>query len=154
DAPTFTKGPDVTVLEDSGTTTLSNWATNISPGPADESSQQVDFIVSNDNNGLFTAAGQPAIAPDGTLTFTLKPDAFGTTTVTVKIHDAGGTANGVVDTSAAPTFPITATSVYDAPTFTKGPDETVLEDSGPATFSNWATNVSAGPSDESGQTLN
>src|SRR5207244_2683422 len=37
--------------------------------------------------------------------------------------------------------------------FTKGADLTVNEDSGAQTVNGWATNISAGPSDESGQVL-
>ena len=73
--------------------------------------------------------------------------------MTVQIHDNGGTANGGVDTSAAQTFVINVTSVNDAPSFSKGPDQTVNEDSGAASVSGWATGISAGPPDESGQTL-
>ena len=40
----------------------------------------------------------------------------GTATVTVQIHDNGGTANGGVDTSAVQTFLITVNAVNDAPT--------------------------------------
>ena len=52
------------------------WATGISPGPADESGQAVTFVVDNDNPGLFTV--QPAVAPDGTLTYKPKLIAVGT----------------------------------------------------------------------------
>ncbi len=65
DAPSFTKGLDQTVNEDSGLHTVSGWATAISKGPADESTQAVDFIVTNDNNALFSV--QPAVSADGTL---------------------------------------------------------------------------------------
>ena len=44
--------------------------------------------------------------------------------------DNGGTANGGVDASPTQTFTITVTSVNDAPSFTKGADVTVLENSG------------------------
>jgi PKD repeat protein len=43
--------------------------------------------------------------------------------------------------------------VNDAPTFTKGADQTVLEDATAQTVAAWATVISAGPPDESGQTL-
>src|SRR6185369_8612470 len=43
--------------------------------------------------------------------------------------------------------------VNDAPSFTKGADQTVNEDAGAQTVNNWATAISAGPADESGQTL-
>src|SRR5207248_911077 len=43
DAPVFTKGADQTVFEDAGAQTVTGWATAISAGPADESSQVVSF---------------------------------------------------------------------------------------------------------------
>ncbi len=111
--PSFTKGSDKMVLEDTGLQTVMGWATGISGGPANESNQIVDFIVSNDNPTLFAIA--PSIAPNGTLTFRSAPDANGSAIVTVRIHDNGGTANGGVDTSAAHYFNITVTAVNDAP---------------------------------------
>ncbi|MCI0461722.1 MAG: hypothetical protein L0Z62_32625, partial [Gemmataceae bacterium] len=66
DVPSFVKGPNQTVLEDAGPQSIFPWATSISAGPPNESSQQVDFLVSNNNNALFSA--QPQVAPDGTLT--------------------------------------------------------------------------------------
>ena len=116
DAPSFTKGTDQTVAEDTGAQSVSGWATSISAGLSDESTQTVDFIVSNDKNSLF--AVQPAISPTGTLTYTPAANANGSAIVTVRIHDNGGTADGGVDTSAAQTFTITITAVNDAPTAT------------------------------------
>ena len=57
----------------------------------------------------------------------------------MQIHDDGGTANGGVDTSAAQTFIINVTAVNDAPSFTKGADQTVLEDAGAQSVPAWAT---------------
>ena len=65
DAPSFTKGANQTVLEDAGPQSVANWATNLSAGPANESGQALSFIVSNSNNGLFTALGQPAVSRPG-----------------------------------------------------------------------------------------
>jgi hypothetical protein len=104
-APSFTKGADQTINENAGAQTVVNWATAISAGPANESSQQLNFIVSSTNAGLFAVA--PAIDSSGTLTYTPVTNANGTATVTVTLHDDGGTANGGVDTSAAQTFTIT-----------------------------------------------
>jgi hypothetical protein len=70
-----------------------------------ESGQAVDFIVTNNNSGLFSV--QPAVSPTGTLTYTPAAVASGFATVTVKIHDNGGIANGGVDTSDPQTFTIT-----------------------------------------------
>src|SRR5207244_2962815 len=151
-APSFTKGVDQTVLEDAGAKSVANWATNLSAGPANESGQALSFNVSNDNPALF--AVQPAVASDGTLTFTSAPDANGSATVSVKIHDDGGTSDGGVDTSAAQTFVISVTALNDAPSFTKGADQITFELAGAQTVPAWATGISAGPSDEAGQVLN
>ena len=67
-APSFAAGAAQSTVKNAGTQTAGGWATAISPGPANESAQTVTFNVSNDNNALF--AVQPAIAPDGTLTYT------------------------------------------------------------------------------------
>jgi hypothetical protein len=139
------------VLEDAGAQSVAGWATNISAGPADESGQTVQFLVSNDNTALFSV--QPTIAANGTLTYTLAANANGVATVSVQLKDNGGTANGGQDTSAVETFTITVTAVNDAPSFAKGANQAVLEDAGAQTVAGWATNISAGPANESGQTV-
>ncbi|HPG94596.1 MAG TPA: Ig-like domain-containing protein, partial [Dokdonella sp.] len=96
DVPVFTAGANQSVLEDAGTQSVAAWASNLSPGPANESGQALDFIVSNDNNALFSA--QPAVSPTGVLTYTPAANANGTANVTVSLHDNGGTADGGVDT--------------------------------------------------------
>lgn len=148
DAPSFTSGGDISVLEDQAAYSAS-WATDISAGPADELGQAVTFGATNDNNSLFSV--QPAVASDGTLTFTLAPDAYGVANVTLTLSDDGGTANGGADTSAPQTFVIDVLAVNDEPSFTSGGDVSVTEDSG-AYSAAWATGISAGPN-ESGQTL-
>ena len=150
-APSFTKGPNQAVLEDSNSQTIVNWATNISPGPPSESGQIVTFIVSNNNVALFSV--QPEVSPGGTLSYTPNPNACGTATLTVQAHDDGGTANGGQDTSASQTFTITVTCVNDPPSFAKGPDVTVNEDAGSLSITNWATSISPGPANEVGQGL-
>ncbi len=151
DVPHFTKGADITVNEDSVAQSIANWATGISAGPADESGQTLSFTVTNDHNDLFSAL--PAIDANGTLTFTPAANEFGTATVSVKIYDDGGTENGGFNASAMQTFTITITAENDAPSFTKGGDITVLEDCGAQSRAGWATSISAGPSNESGQAL-
>ncbi|MBO0879449.1 MAG: cadherin-like domain-containing protein, partial [Mycobacterium sp.] len=54
---------------------------------------------------------------------------------------------------ASTSFTLTVTAVNDPPTFTLAAGPTSLEDAGPQTVANFATNISAGPPDESGQTL-
>jgi VCBS repeat-containing protein len=161
DAPAFVKGADETVLEDAGPQTVNGWATGISSGPANEAVQTLSFEVTNNTNpGLF--AEPPAISPSGDLTYTLAPDANGgcailpcspTATITIVLRDSGGTLNGGVDLSGSQSFSITVLPVNDAPSFTKGADETVLEDTGLHTVNGWATGMSTGPANESGQTL-
>src|SRR5262249_55766488 len=152
DPPSFTKGADQTVLEDSGAHTVPSWATGISAGPTNESSQTVSFQVTNNTNSSLFSAG-PAVSSSGTLTFTPAANAFGSATITLVAKDDGGTANGGVDTSAPQTFVINVTGVNDAPSFTKGADQTVNEDAGAQSVPNWATAISAGPANESGQTV-
>jgi hypothetical protein len=151
DAPSFTKGANLTVLEDAGPRSIAAWGTAISAGPADESGQTLNFIVSNTNNALFSA--QPVVSPAGTLTFTPAPNGNGVATVTVQVHDSGGVLNGGVDTSADQTFTITVTAVNDIPSFTLGLNQAVKEDAGPQSVLKWATNLSAGPANESAQAL-
>ncbi len=117
-APSFVVGANETVLEDAGAQTVAAWATSVSAGPASESTQTVDFVVSNDNASLFSVA--PAIAADGTLTYTPAANANGSATITVSLHDNGGTASGGVDLSASQTFTITINAVNDPPTANDG----------------------------------
>jgi VCBS repeat-containing protein len=147
DAPGFTPGGDVTVDEDSGAYSAL-WATDISAGPANESAQALTFDTTCSASPLFAA--QPAVALDGTLSFTPAPNAHGSAEVTVTITDddaAGGPA-----LTHAQKVTITVTPVNDAPGFTPGSDVTVDEDSG-AYSAAWATAISAGPANESAQAL-
>ena len=113
EAPSFTKGGNQTVLEDSGPHAIANWATAIRSGPSYESWQQVGFVCSNSNPGLFFA--QPTVATNGTLAFSLATNGNGTATVTVRASDDGGTADGGQDTSPPQTFLITVNAVNDPP---------------------------------------
>ena len=149
-APSFTTGPNQTILEDAGPQS-SSWASSISAGPAAESAQSVSFSTVADNTGLF--AVQPAVAPDGTLTYTPALNANGAATITVTAHDTGGTANGGTDASAPRTFTITIQSVNDAPSFNAGANQTVVSLLGAQTVGGWATGISPGPADEAGQSV-
>jgi len=151
DQPTFTKGESVTVNEDSGASTIDNWATAIAAGPANEISQVLTFHVSNDNNALFSQ--QPDVTPDGRLTFTPQANAFGFANISIWLSDDGGTANGGVNATTIQNFVITVNPVNDAPSFTKGADESAAEDSGAQSVSAWATAIAAGPANESGQVV-
>lgn len=105
DVPSFTKGMDQSVVENSAAQTINNWATNILAGPANESGQTLSFqVTGNSNPGLFSVA--PAISSSGTLTYTPAPGVSGSALLTVVLADSGGTSNGGSDTSPAQTFNI------------------------------------------------
>ena len=110
DTPSFTPGGDVTVNEDENKTI--QWATNVSAGPG-EAGQTLAFLVTNDNQGLFTV--QPVIDASGKLTYTLKDNAFGEANITVQLKDDGGTANGSKDITDPITFKLKVVSQNDAP---------------------------------------
>lgn len=110
-APSFVKGADQLAAQDSGTQTVAGWASAINPG-AGETQQTVDFLVTADNPSLFSAL--PSISPTGMLAYTPASHARGTATITVQLHDNGGTANGGSDTSPAQTFVITVGLSTDA----------------------------------------
>lgn len=147
--PTFQKGPDVLVNEDAGGQVLVGWATGISAGASAESGQALTFLVSADKPELFSQ--QPAIATDGTLTFTPNANAFGVAAVTVQLRDNGGNVNGGGDTSAAQTFAIQINSVNDAPSFTPGGDVTVIRGATRRSVP-WASQISVGAANEAAQT--
>ena len=148
DAPSFTKGADQTVAEDSGAQTVSGWATAISPGPADESGQTVTFSVIEQQQRdvvLGTAGGRRG--RDADLSRRRRMRSGSRAYHAAARDDSAGGAERDAD------FNITVTPVNDAPSFTKGADQTVLEDAGAQTVSGWATAISAGPANESGQTV-
>jgi len=153
DAPSFTKGADVTVLEDAGPQSLPGWASAIVAGPEDEATQALNFLVSTEDAALFTTA--PAISATGVLTFTTAPDANGTATVKVRLHDDGGTEVNGVDTSAEQSFSIVIQPVNDAPSFTRAStaDLTVKQNAGPQTVAGWVSAGTAGPQDEAAQSV-
>ncbi len=110
---------DVTVAEDSGAFADAGHCVEMSDfGPPDENSQSFDaWLVSSTNPSLF--ASEPSItAVDGTfgrLRFTPASNASGTSTVTVRGRDSGGTTDGGDDTSEPVQFDIEVTAVNDAP---------------------------------------
>ena len=152
DSPTFTGGGDVTVAEDSGAYSAT-WATSISSGSNTtypDAGQNVTFTITSVSDTSAFSAG-PAISPTGTLTFTPATDYNTSSPITMTVTLADGiTANGSLPTA---TLSIEITPVNDSPTFTAGSNVTVNEDTSYTSPSAWATAISAGPTDESGQTL-
>src|SRR5262249_12318460 len=97
------------------------------------------ILVSNPAHGTLS------LQPDGSFTYTPSADFFGTHSLTYKDTDGadGNTA----------TVTLTVNFVNHAPSFTAGPAQAVNEDSGPQTVPGWASAISAGPANESGQHL-
>lgn len=148
-APSFVKGADQTVPEDAGPQAITGWATALSAGPPNESSQTLAFHVSNDNPSLFLT--QPSISAGGTLTYATATNANGSATVSVYLSDNGGTDNGGADISATQTFSISVTPVNDPPTLSALQNVSVNEDAGEQIVS--LSGISPGPANESGQAL-
>jgi gliding motility-associated-like protein len=111
DAPSFTKGLDQTVCENNSVQIVTNWAYSLNMGASNESTQTLSFIVTNNNNSLFSL--QPYIDETGTLYYTPASNQYGSASVSVKVQDDGGTTNGGVDMSSTQTFDI---SVSQQPT--------------------------------------
>ena len=147
DAPAVTLAGNQTVLEDAGAQSVGGFAT-FNAGPADESTQTPTYTLAADNPALFSV--QPAIAANGTLTFTSAANANGSATITVVASDGGDTANGGVD-RATNSFTISVTAVNDAPAVAYATNNVVvLEDAGAQSVSGFAA-FTAGPADESVQ---
>ncbi|MGD1858989.1 MAG: DUF4347 domain-containing protein [Leptolyngbyaceae cyanobacterium] len=68
----------------------------------------------------------------------------------VDVSTNGGTTAFSAETGNAS---ITVTAVNDAPSFTKGGDQSVAQDAGSQTVTGWASAIAAGPTDEADQNL-
>ncbi|MBA3287223.1 MAG: hypothetical protein H0U21_04245, partial [Acidimicrobiia bacterium] len=121
-APSFVKASDIDLGEDAAPVVRTGWATQIVPGGAGDVGQRLQFQVVASVPALF--AEPPRIAPDGTLSFTPAPDAYGTTAVTVRLQDDGGTDDGGLDTSGPQVFTITIAPANDAPVMVSAPRAT------------------------------
>ncbi len=102
--PSFTKGSDQMAPAFS-VQTVSSWATDISDG--DGAGQALFFHVTNNNPGLF--ATQPAVASNGTLTYTPK-GLPGIATVSVSLTDDNSINSTPALTSGVQTFTISLTA--------------------------------------------
>jgi VCBS repeat-containing protein len=129
DAPSFTVGASQLVNEDCGSQTVAGWATAISAGPANESAQALDFVVTTNKSGLFVAG--PTIDPTtGTLTYTPAANAYGVAHVNVCLHDNGSG----MDTSPSYSFTIGISAVNDSPAVSSLTNQTINEDGATASL--------------------
>lgn len=99
------------------------------------------------SNGFSASLGTMTINSNRTVDFSMAANANGSDTIAFSCEDGG------VSSTSSNTVTVNVTAVNDVPSFTKGSNQTVLEDAGAQTATTWATSISAGPSDESDQTL-
>ncbi|MDB6026899.1 MAG: Alkaline phosphatase, partial [Verrucomicrobiales bacterium] len=124
DAPSFTKGSDVSLAPVNRSVAVTNWATNIRRGPTNESAQGVIFIVTNDSSSSFVQ--QPTISSNGILRFEIAAAVSNIlATISVQLTDDGGTTNGGIDTSSVQTFRISLSGLF-------GPSTNYAAGQGPA----------------------
>ncbi|MFH1739850.1 MAG: cadherin-like domain-containing protein, partial [bacterium] len=90
-------------------------------------------------SGVTQGTNGNATHTTSTMTYAPNADYFGNGSFTYTIGDGQGNSDAVT---------VTVTPVNDAPSFTKGADQTVLEDAGAQTVNGWATSISKGPADE------
>ncbi len=158
DAPGFGASNPAPVGNNAGVVQIPGWAT-FSPGPSNEDVQiAVQYLVSDVSDPqLFAPGFAPRVIVEGnsgTLQFAPINNTLtsGSSTFTVRVRDSGGITHGGIDTSPAQTFTIVVNSVNDAPSFSAQNPPAVVEDAGPQTTT-LATAISAGPPDETTQTL-
>lgn len=110
-------------------------------------------------NGVAVTVGQFVTAADiavGLLRFVPATNGNGApyASLAFQVRDDGGTANGGVDLDPSPnTITFNVLPVNDPPTFVKGDDQTATDESGRVTVPSWATHISAGAENETGQLL-
>jgi hypothetical protein len=112
-APSFVIGSVAPVTDEDGPVDPQGpFATQISPGPPNESEQTVSFTltVPADQKPLFSVL--PQVDTTGKLTFTPAPNAHGIAHISIQAKDNGGTALGGVDTSAAQEFDVLITKPH------------------------------------------
>jgi hypothetical protein len=133
--------PDKTTNEDTQLQFIFNLGGVANITSVTATSSNTTLVPNNAANIALSGSGS-------TRTLTINPVAnlFDTSTITV-------TVTGNNDQSMTDTFVLTVNSVNDAPSFTKGAGQTVNNNAGLFTVPNWATAMSAGPANESGQTL-
>ncbi|MBI3413924.1 MAG: DUF11 domain-containing protein [Verrucomicrobia bacterium] len=130
----------------------------------DTSSQAIPFTISASGTPTATSWNEALIptrnivlsgsGTNWTLIVTPAKDQFSPPT-----NQYGGAYILVVATNSANQscgryFKVTVLPVNDPPSFTKGPDQVVEMNSGAHTVPGWATNMSAGPANESEQSVN
>jgi hypothetical protein len=149
DPPTAANDSLSSIAEDSGVRTIpfSDLLGNDSQGPANESNQALTITSVTPISG-----GTVAISGTNVL-FTPAADFHGNASFSYTVQDNGTTNGAAAPLTATANVSFTILPVNDPPSFTKGSDITVHLNSPAQSFANWATGISPGPTDESGQTV-
>ena len=147
DRPSFEKGGDITVLEDSGQTEIIGWASEMEDGDEELTQSMYFEVVKNDN--LFLFKTQPSIDGNGKLSFTVSENKNGSASVTIVLIDEGDSVAPNSNISEEKTFNIFVTPVNDVPQWTMGEDLEILEDAGIVTIDDFITLVDDGDDEES-----
>lgn len=122
-------------------------------------------VLANDNDDLdvgssldlsaLTVATEPqhgeaTVNADGTIQYTPEADFYGSDSIQYEICDTGIPLPAECATA---NVAITVASINDPPTFDAGRDQHILQDDGPQTVEEWATNITPGAENELHQTL-
>ena len=105
----------------------------------------VTSVTATSNNQTLAPDAGLSVSGSGpvrTLQITPAANRTGTAQITLSVTYSTGTVFNDA-------FQLTVTPVNDAPSFTKGADQTVAEDAGPQTVNGWATGISPGPNESS-----
>ena len=145
DPPSFTPGNTIFEYdEDDGCRRIESWASEISKGPPDEDTQEINFEVTTDNEQLF--APQPSVNAFGDLKLCFASNKFGIANIYVTIKDNGGTKNGGNDSGNTEKIALRVNAVNGCPSFIKGGNQSRKANAGFVT-TQWASNISAGPNE-------
>src|SRR5262249_52994386 len=128
DPPTLDAVTDpAAILEEAGPQTVN--LSGIGAGPADEGGQTLTVTATSSNPALIPDPTVSYTSPGatGSLSYTPVANANGSATITIRVQDSGGTVDGGIDVFER-TFTVVVTPVNDAPSFTKGADQTATED--------------------------
>ena len=137
--PTAADDPSYSTLEDTPLTV--NAGSGVLKNDDDPDNGPLPLIARNASD---PAHGSVTLNSDGSFTYTPDADYNGADTFTYEAFDGAAASTATVT--------VTITAVNDAPSFTAGPN--VSWGQGDGVYSQaWATNVSAGPANESGQAL-
>ena len=156
-APQFNiPAPDIVIDEKAGAQQIINFATSIAAGSnPEENGQILTFMLEPvlPLDPFMTFVTEPTIDKFGALTYEATEFATGTANYLVYLEDDGSADSPNVNKSSGVPMSITINPINDPPSFTIGDNIHIDEHSGLVTISEWATNLSAGGPDESGQAL-